>query len=104
MLCNSFNLYLSSQTCIPATSSSTTEQELDLTLIQQTIDSTSTITTFDASCYIAEDDDVRSDVTKLNDVDMSNIDDHHFLSACDEPNNVEGDAIITKYLNRCQTM
>lgn len=74
-----------------------------MTLIQQTIGSTSTITTFDASYYVAEDDDVRSDVTKLNDVDMSNIDDHS-LSACDEPNNVEGDANITKSLNRCRTM
>ena len=70
-----------------------------MTLIQQTMGSTSTITTLDASCCIAnaaddnEDNqnDVRSDVTQLNDViEMSNSDEHSF-SACDEPNNAEGD-------------
>jgi hypothetical protein len=69
-----------------------------MTLIQQTISSTSSITTLDTSRFIADaaDDDedsqndVKSDVTKLNDNEMSNIDDHS-LSACDEPKNAEGD-------------
>ncbi len=69
-----------------------------MTLIQQTIASTSSITTLDTSRFIADaaDDDedsqndVKSDVTKLNDIEMSNTDDHS-LSACDEPKIAEGD-------------